>query len=149
SGFWHDYVVLARQIGADRFQSGWSFLLLFLPSTTVLRCILALVALFVAFRLSGGSVEPVPNRRLITWIVLGSVLYQNLFALLTSNNVENCLPYLGLIYAFSVGLLLEASLKWSIHRHYSSDLWSIGPYACMAAIVLTIVFYDGLLNSWS
>jgi len=149
AAFWHDYVVMARQIGADRFRTPLRLLLMFLPLGTMGRCVLPLIGFSFAFGWSRRSSSQ-RNRGLITWIVLGCIFYQNLFSLHTSNEIENCLPYLGLIYALSIGLLVQALRDGAIPQHdFTIKPLTRAAYVCSIALVLAVPFYDGILSSWS
>src|SRR5262249_17527729 len=101
--------------------------------------VLPLIAFCVALRTTAGT-HVLQNKALLIWVVLGSVLYQNLFSSLTANEIENSLPYLGLIYALSIGMLLE-SLR--------NQLPGTPMIHVLAAMVLAVPFYDGIATSYS
>ena len=146
--FWHCYFVLARQIASDRVSLAttiWGIVLLKATwYTTVVAVLVMAVGLWKYWR----SGYRMPHAAIIAWIVLGSVFYQNLFKLHTDNELENAMPYLGLIYALAVGFTLEV-------------FWHTGPvalnvattrirmllYISVAATILWRPFYHGLLAS--
>ena len=143
--FWHCYVVLTRQIGADRISLASTVLGMITVGVTLHYSIVALGALAGGISKSRTASTPVLNRGLIIWIVVGCVFYQNLFKLHTDNEIENSLPYLGLIYGLSFGLFW----KYAVSAEVRTATWARkGIYLCVAGIVLGLPFYNGLRHSW-
>jgi hypothetical protein len=80
------------------------------------------------------------------WIAFGSVFYQNLFKLHTDNEVENALPYLGLIYGLALGFAVE--VFWQTGRAPASPAAKSARkllYVYAGAIVLAHPLYYGFL----
>ena len=143
--FWHCYVVLARQIGADRIGFASTVLGTITIGVTLHYTIVALGALAAGIAASRKANALVPNRGLIIWIVVGCVFYQNLFKLHTDNEIENSLPYLGLIYGLSFGLFW----KYGVSAEVREASWARKSlFLCVAGIVLGLPFYNGLHHSW-
>jgi hypothetical protein len=135
--FWHDYVAMARQIGADRFSSISSLLVLVIPIGTMGRSVLPLIAFCIALRATAEK-RVFDNKALLICVVLGCVFYQNLFSSHTANEIENSMPYIGLIYALSIGMLLEGVREGFLATPITPVLVSM---------VLAVPLFDGALVS--
>jgi hypothetical protein len=146
-GFWQSYVVLTRQIGADRVD----------PATTLLGMLTlgaiwphswiaigALAAGVVALRRTGVRVAKLT---LVAWIVVGVVAFQNLFRLHTDNELENSLPFAGLALGLGVGLLGEAFR--SRRDSFLRDRVAVAACAGAGALAVAYTFAAGASHSWS
>src|SRR5262249_23059316 len=116
AGFWHSYVELARQVGSDRIRLSRTLFGMLTLGDTLDRSIVPLLILGVALGKSRSAAIRIPNAALITWLAIACLFFQSLFKLHTYNEVENCLPYLGLVYGLSLGLFLEVYWKWGSYQ---------------------------------
>jgi hypothetical protein len=144
--FWHCYVVLTRQIGTDRIGFLTTVIGMLTVGVTWHYSIVALAALALGVSKARTAPDKAPNLALIVWIVAGSVFYQNLFKLHTDNEIENSLPYLGLVYGLSFGLFWKYGVSEEIRTASRAKKALLIGAGC---IVLGLPFYAGLRDSWS
>jgi hypothetical protein len=148
ANFWHSYFVLARQIASDRINVATTIWGIVLLQATWYTSAVAVVVLAAGLWKYWRSGYRMPHAAIITWIVLGSVFYQNLFKLHTDNELENALPYLGLVYALAIGFTLE--IFWHtgpVALNVATTRIRMLLYVLVAAIILWRPFYHGLLAS--
>ena len=149
AGFWHDYIVLARQIGADRIDVGKTAIGLVALTETWRLSILPLGVLLTALAVSYREGIRVPRMGLIVWIAVTCLYFQNAFKLHTDNELENCLPFLGLVYGLSVGLLYE--VFWN-RRAASSNKVELSPgtafFIWLGVVLFGGLLYGGVQISW-
>jgi len=146
SGFWKQYVVMARQIGSDRAGLVGLLFALFPLSMTWPFMIAALGPFAAAFSKSRTALMPATNRILIIWIVIGCAYYQNLFKLHTDNEIENSLPFLGLIY----GLCFAVFWQYMVLAETSRTEWlKRAFFVGLGCLVLGYPLYKGLNTAWN
>jgi Dolichyl-phosphate-mannose-protein mannosyltransferase len=146
SGFWKYYVVMARQIGSDRSGLAGMILAFFPLSTTLPWVLFAMVIFAAAFSKSRTASMSANRRALIVWTVVGCALYQNLFKLHTDNEIENSLPFLGLIY----GLSFAVFWKYVVLAETGKQEWIKRAFFVMVGcLVLGFPFHRGLICDWS
>jgi hypothetical protein len=89
---------------------------------------------------------PKPHRALILWIVVGLAFYQNLFKLHTDNEVENAVPFLGLLYGLSFAIFW----KYAVVAETPREEWGKkGFFVGLCVLVLGYPFYAGMTTAWS
>jgi len=146
SEFWRQYVVMARQIGSDRAGLVGLLFAAFPLSMTWPFVIVALGVLGSAFSKSRTASMPAQTRVLIIWLVVGCAFYQNLFKLHTDNELENAVPYLGLIYGLSFAVfwkyvvLAETSPTDAVKRAF---------FVGLGFLVLGYPLLSGMSKAWS
>ena len=146
SEFWRQYVVMARQIGSDRAGLVGLLFAAFPLSMTWPFVIVALGVLGSAFSKSRTASMPAQTRVLIIWLVVGCAFYQNLFKLHTDNEIENVVPYLGLIYGLSFAVfwkyvvLAETSPTDAVKRAF---------FVGLGFLVLGYPLLSGMSKAWS
>ena len=146
SEFWRQYVVMARQIGSDRAGLVGLLFAAFPLSMTWPFVIVALGVLGSAFSKSRTASMPAQTRVLIIWLVVGCAFYQNLFKLHTDNEIENAVPYLGLIYGLSFAVfwkyvvLAETSPTDAVKRAF---------FVGLGFLVLGYPLLSGMSKDWS
>lgn len=141
SGFWQSYVVLTGQIGADRIDWTTTALGMLTLLPTWPHSWVATAALSAALLKARASAIRVPALPTIAWIAFGLVLFQNLFPLHTDNELENSRPFLGLIYALSIGLLVETF-------RIDGARIRMRLAASAAVLVFGLAFAQGAFHSW-
>jgi hypothetical protein len=88
---------------------------------------------------------PRATRAIIIWIVIGCAFYQNLFKLHTDNELENSVPFLGLIYGLSFALFWKYAVASETPRTERAK-WAV--FTCIGIFVLGYPLYSGLTNAW-
>ena len=109
TGFWRSVVVTSRVLAGARIGRVISVTDLLLLGQTLPFVRVALLAFFV-FAISRGAFSR-PNSVLISWILLGYIFLQNVFASITMNEVYNSVGYLGLINGLAFGLFSQVFWK--------------------------------------
>ena len=144
--FWKDYVVMARQIGSDRVGLK-GILLVLSPLAVTWPFVLVALGIFAAsFTDSRTAYMPRATRAFILWIVVGCAFYQNLFKLHTDNEVENSLPFLGLIYGLSFALFWKHAVVAETPRTEKAK-WAF--FIVVGFLVLGNPLYRGWRNAWN
>src|SRR5439155_6948699 len=111
--------------------------------------LLPLGVLLTALAVSYREGIRVPRMGLIVWIAVTCLYFQNAFKLHTDNELENCLPFLGLVYGLSVGLLYE--VFWN-RRAASSNKIELSPgtafFIWLGVVLFGWLLYAGVQISW-
>jgi hypothetical protein len=116
---------------------------------TVVYVAPAVLVLGIALTLRRQAPSSHDRHTLRTWIVLGCIVYQNLFKVHTDNEVENAVPFLGLVYGLAFGLLLDASFRWGILKEGAErNKARANAYLLVSLIVLTFPVVSGARYSW-
>jgi hypothetical protein len=144
--FWKEYVVMARQIGSDRAGLVGLLFALFPLSMTLPFVLVPLGVLGAAFSKSRTAAMSSTNRVLILWIVIGGAFYQNLFKLHTDNEIENAVPFLGLIYGLSFAVFWKYTVLAETSR---TELVKRAFFVGLGCLVLGYPLLHGLNVSWS
>jgi hypothetical protein len=143
--FWKFYFVMAKQIGSDRVGLAGLLLALSPLSLTWHYMIVALGIFATSFTKSRTADMPRATRAIIIWIVIGCAFYQNLFKLHTDNELENSVPFLGLIYGLSFALFWKYAVASETPRTERAK-WAV--FTCIGIFVLGYPLYSGLTNAW-
>jgi hypothetical protein len=143
--FWKFYVVMAKQIGSDRVGLAGLLLALSPLSLTWHYVIVALGIFATSFTKSRTADMPRPTRAVVIWIVIGCAFYQNLFKLHTDNELENSVPFLGLIYGLSFALFWKYAV---VSETTGTERVKWAFFTCIGVFVLGYPLYSGLTNAW-
>ena len=127
ANFWrYFFEIPALKVGSERMPDSIVAWLeaVFLGRTpavvTVLSLLSVVVALFFGLLDGRAKARLTPQRKfrlLGAVLVLGLVLYQNVFTLSTNNHPANGVPFVGLIAAIGLGLTLTSSSSRRWHRY--------------------------------
>jgi len=146
SEFWKEYVVMARQIGSDRAGLVGLLFAIFPLSMTWPFVIVAMGIFAAAFSKSRTASMPTAKRTLIVWLVVGGAYYQNLFKMHTDNEIENGVPFLGLIYGLSFAVFWKYAVLAETSR---TDLLKRAFFVGLACLVLGYPLLNGLNSAWN
>jgi 4-amino-4-deoxy-L-arabinose transferase-like glycosyltransferase len=146
SEFWKEYVVMARQIGSDRAGLVGLLFAVFPLSMTWPFVIVAMGIFAAAFSKTRTASMPPANRVLIIWLVVGCAYYQNLFKMHTDNEIENGVPFLGLLYGLSVAVFWKYAVLAETPR---TDWQKRAFFVGLACLVLGYPLLNGLNTAWS
>jgi 4-amino-4-deoxy-L-arabinose transferase-like glycosyltransferase len=145
SGFWRNVVVMSGSIAGGRMQRASLLWGTFTLERTWSRTHIALLAFSAV--VGSGMAFSNKKRALISWILIGYVVFQNLFSLYTLNEVFDTLSYLGIIDGLAFGLLIE--LLWMKSREGRLGRWATITLTTAGALTLLVLpFADGWLHSW-
>jgi hypothetical protein len=138
------------QIGSDRLHPFRNIVFMLTLFPTIAYVAPVIVALAIGLTLRRETPSETRDHTLVTWIVLGCVLFQNLFKVHSDNEMENAVPYLGLVYGLAFGLLLETSSRWGeLKDGVAGNRARTATYLCVSLIVMSFPLVSGFRYAWN